>query len=59
MCCVDVFFFSFLSQLQVSGQSMTSLCKLLFKVGRIEENDKLFLEDDILGEYENVLTNNL
>ncbi|PIK50968.1 putative armadillo repeat-containing protein 2 [Apostichopus japonicus] len=34
--------------LSVSGQSMTSLCKLLFKVGRVEENDKLFLEDDVL-----------
>jgi hypothetical protein len=40
----------FLFQLKVSGNNLTSVCKLVFKVSRNEKNDPEFLRGDILGE---------
>ncbi|CAB3373842.1 Hypothetical predicted protein [Cloeon dipterum] len=34
--------------LQVMGSNLSSVCKLLFKVSRSDQNDKLFLQDNIL-----------
>jgi hypothetical protein len=42
-------------QLQVLGQNLAAVCKLIFKVSRSDQNDQLFLEDNILGE--KILTN--
>ncbi|XP_059471767.1 armadillo repeat-containing protein 2 [Neocloeon triangulifer] len=34
--------------LQVMGSNLSAVCKLLFKVSRSDQNDKLFLEDNVL-----------
>lgn len=36
------------------GSNLSAVCKLLFKVSRSDQNDKLFLEDNILGKIEEV-----
>ena len=36
-------------QLHVSGANLTSVCKLVFKISKEEQHDKLFLENNILG----------
>jgi hypothetical protein len=33
----------------VSGKNLLGVCKLVFKVSRCDRNDRLFLEDNILG----------
>ena len=43
-------------QLRVSGNNLTNVCRLVFKVAKEEKNDNFFLEDNLLGKY--VLFNN-
>ena len=40
---------TFIFQFKVSGNNLTSVCKLVFKVSRNEKNDPEFLRGDILG----------
>ena len=42
-------------QFQISGKNLLAVCKLVFKVSRCDKNDKLFLEDNILGMYQEQL----
>lgn len=42
-------FDNFYFQFKVSGNNLTSVCKLIFKVSRNEKNDPEFLKGDILG----------
>lgn len=42
-------------QFQISGKNLLAVCKLVFKVSRCDQNDKLFLEDNILGMYQQQL----
>jgi hypothetical protein len=44
----------FLFQFKVSGNNLTSVCKLVFKVSRNEKNDPEFLRGDILGELKKI-----
>lgn len=47
-----LFVFTFpILQFRVSGNNLTSVCKLIFKVSRNEKNDPQFLKGDILGKY--------
>jgi len=38
-------------QLKVSGTNLLNVYKLIFKVSHDNKNDKLFLEDNILGKF--------
>lgn len=37
-------------QLKVSGKNLLNICKLIFKISRSENNDRLFQNDDLMGE---------
>lgn len=37
------------AQMQVTGKNLLNVCKLLFALGKDEENDKLFLVESIAG----------
>jgi len=38
-------------QLKVSGTNLLNVYKLIFRVSHDNKNDKLFLEDNILGKF--------
>ena len=40
---------AFVFQLRVSGNNLTNVCKLVFKVSKDERNDVHFTEGNILG----------
>lgn len=48
-----------LLQFRVSGKNLSGVCKLVFKVSRCDKNDKLFLEDNILGMYQVIIPNHI
>ena len=39
--------FSFL-QMKVTGNNLTNICMVMYKVAKTENNDQLFLEEDML-----------
>ncbi|XP_073483147.1 armadillo repeat-containing protein 2 isoform X2 [Aquarana catesbeiana] len=43
--------------LKVSGKNLLNICKLIFKISRSENNDRLFQNDDLLGVLLEVLQN--
>jgi hypothetical protein len=44
-------------QFRVSGTNLLGVCKLVFKVSRCDKNDRLFLEENILGKHQVAVTN--
>ena len=39
----------FLLQMKVTGNNLTNICMVVYRVAKTEKNDKLFLEEDILS----------
>ena len=43
----------FLLQMKVTGNNLTNMCMLVYRVAKTEKNDQLFLEEDILSKISN------
>ena len=41
--------FCFLLQMKVTGNNLTNICMVVYRVAKTEKNDQLFLEEDILS----------
>ena len=39
----------FVLQMKVTGNNLTNICMVVYKVAKTEKNDQLFLEEDILS----------
>ena len=46
----DPHHFVLLLQMKVTGNNLTNICMVVYRVAKTEENDQLFLEENILGE---------
>ena len=38
----------FVLQMKVTGNNLTNICKVVYRVAKTEKNDQLFLEEDML-----------
>lgn len=44
-------FSTYLFQLKVTGNNLSGVCKLIFKVAKNDKNDYLFFQKDLLGKF--------
>lgn len=42
-------FFLLILQMKVTGNNLTNICMVVYKVAKTEQNDQLFLEENILS----------
>ena len=44
-------FFLLILQMKVTGNNLTNICMVVYKVAKTEQNDQLFLEENILSKF--------
>lgn len=47
----DSMFFLLILQMKVTGNNLTNICMVVYKVAKTEQNDQLFLEENILSKF--------
>ena len=47
---IKVVCMSCILQMKVTGNNLTNICMVVYRVAKTEKNDQLFLEEDILSE---------
>ena len=47
---IKVVCISCILQMKVTGNNLTNICMVVYRVAKTEKNDQLFLEEDILSE---------
>ena len=47
---IKVVCLSCILQMKVTGNNLTNICMVVYRVAKTEKNDQLFLEEDILSE---------
>ena len=50
-CQLIIYFFHFYLQMKVTGNNLTNVCMVVYRVAKAEKNDEIFMEEDMLSRF--------